>query len=105
MIRVHVTDRQGAGSQQEFQTGQSLMQALRGKGYPIQAICGGAMSCATCHVHVAAEWQGKLAPREDFETMLVEDTNAFDEAASRLSCQIELAPELDGLAITIAPED
>jgi 2Fe-2S ferredoxin len=87
MIRVHVTDRQGAGSQQEFQTGQSLMQALRGKGYPIQAI-----------------W-GKLAPREDFETMLVEDTNAFDEAASRLSCQIELAPELDGLAITIAPED
>ncbi|MEZ6023793.1 MAG: hypothetical protein R3C16_10370 [Hyphomonadaceae bacterium] len=63
------------------------------------------MSCATCHVYVAAEWRAKLKPRQEFETMLVEDTDAFDDAASRLSCQIELKPELDGLAITIAPED
>lgn len=104
-IRILVTDRDGHSEVVEGNVGGSLMLALRKNGYPLQALCGGAMSCATCHIYVDAAWRGRLAPRSEFERALVEDTNAFQQEASRLSCQIELSATHDGLALTIAPED
>ncbi|HRE42580.1 MAG TPA: 2Fe-2S iron-sulfur cluster-binding protein [Terricaulis sp.] len=104
-MKLNVVDRSGASATVECAPGQSLMSALREKGYPLQAICGGAASCATCHVYVESPWRERLPARGEFEEALVEDTYHFRQESSRLSCQIDLTDALDGLAVIIAPED
>lgn len=104
-MKLNVVDRSGASAVVECAPGQSLMSTLREKGYPLQAICGGAASCATCHVYIGAEWRDRLPPRGEFEEALVEDTDHYRPESSRLSCQITLSDALDGLTLTIAPED
>ena len=65
----------------------------------IDADCGGACSCATCHVYVNEDWLEKLAPIEPMEeAMLSLSTDRKDN--SRLSCQIPVSEELDGLVVT-----
>jgi 2Fe-2S ferredoxin len=85
------------------QSGQSLMRAALAAGIDgIAADCGGVLSCATCHVVVAPEWAARLpAPGADEDAML-EMTAAPREPNSRLSCQIVLAPELEGLVARVA---
>lgn len=80
------------------------MEVIRDHGLPIKAECGGACACATCHVYVDPTWLSKIPEKsEDEEEMLDE---AFDlEDNSRLSCQIILDEDLDGLKLTIAPSD
>ena len=75
--------------------GQSLMEAAQAHDVPgIVGECGGSLACATCHVHVAPEWAGEF---EEAMLDLVEDK----QECSRLSCQIELAPQLDGLVVAV----
>ena len=77
------------------------MELIRDHGLPIDAMCGGACACATCHVHVAPEWAERLHPaRDDEEAML--DTLPAAAATSRLSCQIIWDTHLDGLEVTLA---
>ena len=71
----------------------------------VDAICGGLCSCATCHVFVDPDWIDKLPPRHEDEEMLVSESLYFEPERSRLSCQITLTDELDGLALTVAPEE
>ena len=79
------------------------MEVIRDYGLPIKAECGGACSCATCHVYVAEEWLGKLfPPREEEIEMLDQAFHVHDN--SRLSCQILMSDALDGLHVTLAPE-
>lgn len=104
-ITIVVTDRAGAISEMRCEARGTLMEALKAQGFALQGMCGGAMACATCHIYCGSDWMAKLGPRHEYETMLVEDTHAFDDAASRLSCQIELTPALNGMAIVLAPED
>jgi 2Fe-2S ferredoxin len=66
----------------------------------IVADCGGALSCATCHVHLAPEWTDRLAPRSEQEMQMLEMAIDPDET-SRLSCQITLSDELDGLTVRV----
>jgi len=77
------------------------MEIIREYGLPIKAECGGACSCATCHVYVDDEWLDKIPHmRDDEEEMLDE---AFDvQDNSRLSCQIILNEDLDGLKVRLA---
>ena len=78
--------------------GRSLMRAAQAAGVAgIAADCGGVLSCATCHVIVAPEWAARLPPPEADEEAMLEMTAAPREPGSRLSCQIVLAPELEGL--------
>lgn len=81
--------------------GWRVMEIIRDHGFPMKAECGGACACATCHVYVAQHWLHKIAPRsEDEEAMLDE---AFDlRENSRLSCQIIMSAELDGLEVFLA---
>ena len=66
----------------------------------IDADCGGGMACATCHVYVNDEWFDKLPPKEDGEEDMLD--MAFEpKKNSRLSCQITISDELDGLVINI----
>jgi ferredoxin, 2Fe-2S len=105
MAIIVATDRTGKVHRIEAQTGISVMLNLKDNGgLDVAAICGGCCSCATCHVYVAAEWLGRLDPPDVSERELVEDS-FYPRPESRLSCQIEFTEQLDGLAVTLAPED
>jgi 2Fe-2S ferredoxin len=102
-LKIYVTDRHGEEHELEAVEGWRVMEIIREHGLPIKAECGGCCECATCHVYVGEEWLPKLHPkREEEEEMLDEAIDPRDN--SRLSCQIIMTEELDGLSVTIAPE-
>lgn len=101
MPRVTFIAHNGGSREVEIESGSSLMAgAVSAQVDGILGDCGGACSCATCHVHVAPEWFDRLPPRGEHEEAMLEMALAPDET-SRLSCQILLAPELDGLVVTL----
>jgi 2Fe-2S ferredoxin len=105
MLIVHVTDRAGNQHEIEAQEGRSLMETIREAGMDdLLALCGGCCSCATCHVFVDPSWIERLESQSEDENELL-DSSSHREANSRLSCQIHLNGELNGLACTVAPED
>ena len=103
MPKLIIKDRSGKKSEIEFDTNFTLMEILRDNGYGIEASCGGCCACATCHVYIDEKWTNKLKNMNDEEESMLDQ--AFDvKNNSRLSCQINLSEELDGLEIEIAPE-
>jgi 2Fe-2S ferredoxin len=85
----------------EATEGDTLMQAALSNGIDeILADCGGALSCATCHVHIAPDWMDRVGAPGDEETAMLEMAVDPDET-SRLSCQIKISAELDGLEIVL----
>jgi 2Fe-2S ferredoxin len=102
-MKIVATDRKGETREVEGRDGWSVMEILRDAGLPIAAECGGACACATCHVYVTGGWYEKLSPPSDAELDMLDMALAV-EPNSRLSCQITCAPEIDGIAVTIAPE-
>lgn len=101
-MKVLATDQKGETHELEALEGWRLMEILRDWELPIKAECGGACACATCHVFVDPEWLDKLEPaREDEEEML--DMLPDFEDNSRLSCQIIMREELDGIKVQLAP--
>ena len=105
MPKLIVVTRDGTEHAIEGRAGWSVMENIRDNGFDeLLALCGGCCSCATCHVQVDEEWAGKLKPMKADEDDLL-DTSDHKNEVSRLSCQIEFRPELDGLRVTIAPED
>lgn len=101
-IPVQVTDYDGVTHTLDGIEGWRLMEVIRDYGLPIKAECGGACACATCHVYVEETWLEKLIPPNADETMMMDDAMAVEDN-SRLSCQIILSPELEGLQVTLAP--
>jgi len=89
----------------EATAGLSIMEILRDNGFDeLLALCGGCCSCATCHVYVDPKASGLTADMSDDENDLL-DSSDHRDADSRLSCQIIMSAELDGMTIRIAPED
>jgi ferredoxin, 2Fe-2S len=105
MPKIVVTDRDGHPHEVEGRVGLKVMETLRELDYGVLAICGGLCSCATCHVHVAPHWIDKLPARQSDEQELLTELTHYDPERSRLSCQVEFTPELDGLEVTIAPDE
>jgi len=103
-IRLSVVDRDGGEHQVEAVPDGSLMETLRELDYGVSAICGGMCSCATCHVYIAPEWAAKLPTRQSDEGDLLAELQ-FRRDNSRLSCQIQLKQEYDGLRVTLAPDE
>ena len=103
-MKIRVTDRDGNRHETEGTEGFKLMEALCDLDYGVEAICGGMCSCATCHVYVADDWQDRLPAIEADEEELL-DALDCRQPNSRLSCQVPLVPELDGIDVTIAPEE
>jgi ferredoxin, 2Fe-2S len=64
----------------------------------IDADCGGACACATCHVYVDPAWESKLTPKEDMEQTMLDFAQDV-EPNSRLSCQIKVTKDLDGIVV------
>ena len=101
MVTVVYVSHAGVVRSVDAQEGESVMQAARNNGVSgILADCGGALSCATCHVHIAPNWFVKVGPPSDEEAAMLEMAVDPDET-SRLSCQIKLSSELDGLVVNL----
>lgn len=99
---LNVTTPDGECHALEALEGWRVMEVIRDWGLPILAECGGACACATCHVYVDEAWLDKLPPRSEEEEEKLDE--AFDvRDNSRLSCQILMSDDLDGLHVTIAP--
>jgi ferredoxin, 2Fe-2S len=100
---VKITFVQPDGSQQvvEATPGMTVMEAAKLALVPgIEAECGGACACATCHVYVNAEWRESTGGPSQMEEDMLDF--AFDvREESRLSCQIRVTPELDGLVVRV----
>jgi len=105
MVQLVVTDRDGKVVEVEGEPGDSVMEAIRDLDASVEAICGGMCSCATCHCLMDINWAEHLPPRSDDELELLEELEAFDPARSRLSCQIPVTEDLDGLTLTVGPEE
>lgn len=82
--------------------GVSLMEAAVANNIPdIEGACGGCLSCATCHVFVDEAWRGKLGEVDVFEDAMLDSTDVERTEASRLSCQIKMSADLDGICVTV----
>jgi ferredoxin, 2Fe-2S len=105
MPTITVIDRSGTARDVSADNGLSLMEVIRDNGFDeLLALCGGCCSCATCHVYVDAEFDGALPTMSEDENDLLDSTDSRN-AQSRLSCQIPVSDALNGLTVTIAPED
>jgi 2Fe-2S ferredoxin len=99
MISVVFIEANGKEQRIDVKPEGSVMQAAVQNGVDaILADCGGALSCATCHVHVAPEWRERVGPPNEDEAAMLQMAIDPDET-SRLSCQIALREELDGVVL------
>ena len=103
MPLIHVTNRDGQAYTVEAAVGTPLMEALRERG-DVEAICGGSAACATCHVHVDEEWIERAGPAGPDEMNLLE-YSLERRPTSRLSCQLQVREDLDGLIVRIAASE
>lgn len=86
----------------EVAAGRSVMLGATINGVPgIDADCGGTLSCATCHVYVDKAWAGRIPEIEEIENDLLENAAAERRDNSRLSCQIVVTENLDGITVDI----
>lgn len=100
MPKITYISHDGTEQVVDVDTGMSVMEgALDNDVDGIDAECGGCLSCATCHVYVDDSWLSKLPPPEDMEIEMLDLTASEKQANSRLSCQIEVTDELDGLVV------
>jgi 2Fe-2S ferredoxin len=105
MAVLNVIDRNGNAAVIVSDTGYSVMDVLQANGQDVAAICGGVCSCATCHVYVSPAVMAMLPPLAGDEQVLVTESAYYKEGESRLSCQIQFTEALDGIQVTLAPED
>ena len=103
MVRVRFVGRNGEVTEAEGAPGTALLDVAQACGMPLEGTCEGQMACSTCHVIVAGEWFDKLPPAEEEEEDML-DLAAGVTRTSRLSCQIVLTEELDGLEARIPAE-
>ena len=101
-ITVHFVRPEGSVETVEAETGESVMQAAVFNDVEgIEAECGGSCMCATCHVYFDDAVSSLLPEAEEEETVMLEDAAAEVRPTSRLSCQIKLTSEMDGIKIQI----
>lgn len=84
----------------DVKNGLTVMEGARDNGIPgIEADCGGACACSTCHVYVDADWVGKLPKKDAMEEDMLDFAWKPDPVRSRLTCQIKVSDALDGLRV------
>ena len=103
--KLTVVDREGGTHDLAWEPGQTMMEALRDNDLPVLASCGGTASCATCHVFLEQDAFEILGERSDDELELLVDAEGYRECGSRLSCQMGFTPDLNGVTVTLAPEE
>jgi 2Fe-2S ferredoxin len=103
MVKITYIESDGPSRTVEGEVGSTVMEtAIRNNVPGIEAECGGACACATCHVYVDEAWQEKTGSPSPMEEDMLDF--AFDvRPSSRLSCQIKVREDLDGLVVTVPP--
>ena len=100
MPKINYINSEGNSKTVEVENGLSVMEGAIQNDIPgIDADCGGSMACATCHVYVEENWLNKLPKAEDAEIDMI-DMAHEPKKNSRLSCQLIVTNELDGLTVT-----
>lgn len=105
MPKIIYQTHDGPRHEVEVENGYSVMEgAINNNIEGIVAECGGACACATCHSYIDEAWVGKLTPMDDMEDSMLDA--AFERKAnSRLTCQIEVSDELDGLVVHVGENE
>jgi ferredoxin len=103
MVRVTFITAKGEKVSAQAEPGDRLLEVGQNVGMPLEGTCEGQMACSTCHVIVGADWFARLKPASDDEEDML-DLAAGVTGTSRLSCQIELTADLDGLEVRIPEE-
>tara|TARA_B100000929_G_scaffold55203_2_gene41035 strand:+ start:514 stop:840 length:327 start_codon:yes stop_codon:yes gene_type:complete len=102
-VKIEFVTSNGDAVSAQAEAGDNLLRVAQAAGLPLEGTCEGQMACSTCHVIVAGEWFDRLEEAsEEEEDML--DLAAGVARTSRLSCQIDLTEEMDGLTVTIPAE-
>jgi ferredoxin, 2Fe-2S len=102
-MKIFVTDHDGIEHELKAIDGWQIMEIIRDEGLSIKAECGGSCACATCHVYVDESWVSRVPEKSEEEADMLD--LAFDvQDNSRLSCQIDMTANLDGLRVTLAPD-
>ena len=104
MIKIIATDMDGQVHDIEAEEGDNLMEVLHDYEWGTPAICGGLCSCGTCHVRIAEGWKDRFPPVDSDERELLDDIG-YTGDDSRLSCQLYLTRDHDGLELTIEIEE
>ena len=99
-ITVTFVEAGGKAVETTAESGDNLLRVGQAAGLSLEGTCEGQMACSTCHVIVAADWFDRLPPASEQEEDML-DFAAGARRTSRLSCQIELTAEMDGLTVTI----
>ena len=99
MAKITYIEHNGTNHTVEVQNGLTVMEGAVQNNIPgIDADCGGGMACATCHVYVKDEWFDKINKKSEGEDDMIDQ--AYEpKKSSRLSCQIQVSPEIDGLEV------
>ncbi|MDF1620202.1 2Fe-2S iron-sulfur cluster-binding protein [Pseudothioclava nitratireducens] len=102
MAKITYIEHNGTKHEVEVKPGMTVMEGARDNGVPgIDADCGGACACSTCHVYVAKEWVEKLPAKDPMEEDMLDFAWNPDPETSRLTCQIKVTEALDGLVVNI----
>ncbi|SFG99382.1 ferredoxin, 2Fe-2S [Palleronia marisminoris] len=100
MAKITYIEHDGKEHVVDVSNGLTVMEGARDNDIPgIEADCGGACACSTCHVYVAEDWVGKLPAREPMEEDMLDFAFEPDPTRSRLTCQIKVSDDLDGLVV------
>jgi len=101
MVKINFVDHAGTTRTVDTDEGSTVMEAAIRNAIPgIEAECGGACACATCHVYVDPEWLTKTGEQNSMEQSMLDFANDV-EPNSRLSCQIKITDALDGLVVRL----
>ncbi|QQM30731.1 2Fe-2S iron-sulfur cluster binding domain-containing protein [Martelella lutilitoris] len=105
MVKIIYIEHAGKRHEFDVAAGQSVMEGARDNGVDgIVAECGGCCSCSTCHVYVAEDWFDRLPPIEPMEEDMLDFAPGMEPGRSRLSCQLTVTEELDGLTVQVPAE-
>ena len=100
MAKITYIEHGGKEHVVEVANGLTVMEGARDNNIPgIEADCGGACACSTCHVYVHPDWVGKLPEKDDMEEDMLDFAYEPDAERSRLTCQLKVTDELDGLVV------
>jgi len=100
MAKITYIEHNGTEHSVEVANGMTVMEGARDNNIPgIEADCGGACACSTCHVYVAPDWTEKLPAKAAMEEDMLDFAWQPDPARSRLTCQLKVSDELDGLIV------
>ena len=103
MARISFRSASGATFEIDATPGETLMSQAKARGVPgIDADCGGSMVCGTCHVFIDPPWLDTLPPASAGEAALVE-YGLYPRETSRLSCQLIVTEQMDGMTVEIPP--